>query len=142
MKILVAVDGSKASLDAVKYVIDHAADYKVAPSVELVTVHREVPKLPGMGAAVGKTQIQRYYMEEGEEVMTPSMKLLDKARITYQPHVLVGDPAQRVVEHAVKSKCELIVVGSKGRTAVGKMLVGSVATKVLQLSDIPVLLVK
>ena len=57
MKILLAVDGSKNSLDAVQCLIEHADWYREPPQVELVTVHLPVPKLPGMGAAVGKKQI-------------------------------------------------------------------------------------
>ena len=49
MKILLAVDGSKCSLDAVDNVIEHADWYRERPAVELLTVHLPVPKLPRMG---------------------------------------------------------------------------------------------
>ena len=51
MRILLAVDGSKNSLDAVQFLIDHVDWYRETPQLELVTVHLPVPKLPGMGAA-------------------------------------------------------------------------------------------
>ena len=142
MKILVAVDGSKASLDALENVIDHADQYREQPTIELVTVHRPVPKLRGMGAAVGKSQLDRYYQEEGAETLADAKKLLDRAGIAYEAQVLVGEPADKIVEHCQKMKCDLIAVGAKGRSAIGKMLLGSTATKVLQLSDTPVLLLK
>src|SRR2546422_3026109 len=68
MKILLAVDGSKYSLDAVDCLIDHADWYRESPEVELLTVHLPIPKLPGFSLAVGKSQLQRYYQEEGEEI--------------------------------------------------------------------------
>ena len=142
MKILVAVDGSKASLDALKNVLDHADQYREQPTIELVTVHRPVPKLRGMGAAVGKSQLDRYYQEEGDETLADAKKLLDRAGLAYQAQVLVGEPADKIVEHCQKTKCDLIAVGAKGRSAIGTMLLGSTATKVLQLSDTPVLLLK
>ena len=142
MKILVAVDGSKASLDALKNVIEHADLYREQPAIELVTVHRPVPKVRGMGAAVGKSQIDRYYQEEGEQTLADAKKLLERAGIPYQAHVLVGEPAEMIVKHCDKIHCDMIAVGAKGRSAIGKMLVGSTATKVLQLSDTPVLLLK
>lgn len=142
MKILLAVDGSKASLDAVKNVIDHVDQYRERPTVELVTVHRPVPKLGGMSAAVGKSQIDRYYQEEGEEVLAAAKKLLERARIPYQAQVLVGEPAEMIVKHAKKTRADQIAVGAKGHSTIGKMILGSTATKVLQLSDIPVLLLK
>ena len=66
MKILLAVDGSKPSLDAVDLVIRTFGQLRARPEVELVTVHLPVPKLPRMGMAVGKGQIDKYYREEGE----------------------------------------------------------------------------
>ena len=142
MKILVAVDGSKASLDALKNVLDHADQYSSPPAIELVTVHRPVPKLRGMGAAVGKSQLERYYREEGEQMLADAKKVLDRAGIPYQAQVLVGEPAEKIVEYSRKAKCDQIAIGAKGRSAIGKMLLGSTATKVLQLSDTPVLLLK
>lgn len=142
MKILVAVDGSKASLDALKNVLDHADQYRERPTIELVTVHRPVPKVGGMGAAVGKGQLERYYQEEGEQTLADAKKLLDRAGIEYEAQVLVGDPAEMIVKHCEKSRCDLIAIGAKGRSTIGKMLLGSTATKVLQLSDTPVLLLK
>jgi nucleotide-binding universal stress UspA family protein len=142
MKILVAVDGSKASLDALKNVLDHADLYREQPTIELVTVHRPVPKVRGMGAAVGKSQIDRYYQEEGEQSLADAKKLLERARVPYEAQVLVGEPADMIVKHAEKRGIDLIAIGAKGRSAIGKMLLGSTATKVLQISDIPVLLLK
>jgi nucleotide-binding universal stress UspA family protein len=140
MKILVAVDGSKASLDAVRNVIDHAGEYRAPPAIELVTVHRAVPRIGG--AKLGKSQLERYYREEGEQALAEAKKLLDRAGVPYQAQVLVGEPAEVIVEHAGKTGCDLIVVGAKGRGALGDMLLGSTATKLLHLSDMPVLLVK
>ena len=54
MKILLAVDGSKYSLDAVNCLIEHADWYREKPDVELLTVHLPVPKLPNMSVVVGK----------------------------------------------------------------------------------------
>jgi nucleotide-binding universal stress UspA family protein len=142
MKILVAVDGSKPSLKAVQLLIDHCDWYRSPPQVELVTVHLPVPKLPRMGAAVGKQQIEKYYREEGESMLAAARKLLDAARIPYQPHVLVGPVAEAIVKHANDKRCDLIYIGTHGRSVLGKALIGSTATKVLHISDLPVLLVK
>jgi nucleotide-binding universal stress UspA family protein len=142
MKILLAVDGSKNSLHAVESLIEHADWYREKPRVELVTVHLPVPKLPGMGAAVGKSQIQKYYQEEGEGRLAAARRKLDAAGIAYEASVMIGPVAETIVKHASAKRCDLIFIGSRGMSAVGKALIGSTATKVLQLSDIPVLLVK
>ena len=142
MKILVAVDGSKPSLKAVQFVLDHLDWYRGRPEVELVTVHLPVPQLPRMGMAVGKRQIENYYREEGEAMLAPARKKLDAAGVAYQAHVLVGPVAEAIVKHANDKRCDLVAIGTHGRSALGKALIGSTATKVLHISDVPVLLVK
>ena len=136
MKILLAVDGSEHALAAVKCVIDHADWYRAKPEIELVTVHLPVPQLPGLGTAVGKTQIQRYYQEEGEQALAEAKKLLDRSGLAYAPQILVGDPAETIVKHAKKAGCDIIAIGTPSRW------LGSCANKVLNISDVPVLLVK
>jgi nucleotide-binding universal stress UspA family protein len=142
MRILLAVDGSKSSLDAVQCLVDHLDWYRELPRVELVTVHLPVPQLPGMGAAVGKTQIEKYYQEEGEARLAAARRKLDAAGVPYEARVLVGPVAETIVKHAEDKRCDLVYIGTRGHTALGKALLGSTATKVLHISDIPVLLVK
>ncbi|HSA91071.1 MAG TPA: universal stress protein [Burkholderiales bacterium] len=142
MKILVAVDGSKPSLKAVQSLVDHCDWYRSPPEVELVTVHLPVPKLPRMGVAVGKAQIERYYQEEGEAMLASAKRKLDGAGIAYQARILVGPVAETLVKHAQDKRCDIIYIGTRGMSALGKALIGSTATKVLHISDTPVLLVK
>ena len=139
MRILVAVDGSKPSLKAVQLLIDHAAGwYAEQPQVELVTVHLPVPKV----GHTNKAQLERYYIEEGEAMLTAAKKKLDAAGIRYNAQVLVGPVAESIVKHARARRCDLIYIGTRGMSALGKALVGSTATKVLHIADTPVLLVK
>ena len=142
MKMLLAVDGSKFSLDAVKCLIEHADWYRERPEVELLFVHPPVPKLPGMGKVVGKKQIQGYYAEEGEAALAEAKKLLERAAIRYRASVQVGQIAEAIVRHAERTRCDLIFIGTHGRTAAGNMLLGSIATKVLHLATVPVMLVR
>src|SRR5436190_1677550 len=107
MKILLAVDGSPHSLDAVKCVIDHADWFREKPRIELLTVHRAVPKIGGLGAAVSKAQLDRYYVEEGEETLAPAKKLLERGGATFETRILVGEPAELIAEHAKKGGFDL-----------------------------------
>ncbi len=136
MKILLAVNGSAHSLNAVKCVIDHADWYRDKPEIELLTVHLPLPQLPGLGTTVGRTQIQRYYQEEGEQALAEAKKLLDRSGLRYEPRILVGDPAETIVKHAKKAGCDIIAIGTSSRW------IGSVANKVMNLTELPVLLVK
>jgi nucleotide-binding universal stress UspA family protein len=136
MKILLAVDGSKTSDAAVKCLVEHAGWYRDKPQVELVTVHLPVPSLPGMGAAVSKAQIQKYYEEEGESRLASAKKALGAAGIPYQANILLGQPAEQIVKHAAKAGCDLIYIGAP------QAWIGSTTTRVAHTSEVPVLLVK
>jgi nucleotide-binding universal stress UspA family protein len=138
MRILIAVDGSKPSLKAVQLLIDHCDWYRESPQVELITVHLPVPHV----ARLPKAQLERYYVEEGQKMLAPAKKKLDAAGIKYETHVLVGPVAEAIVKHAKDKRCDLIYIGTRGMSELGKALVGSTATKVMHISDTPVLLVK
>jgi nucleotide-binding universal stress UspA family protein len=138
MKILVAVDGSKPSMKAVQVLVEHCDWYRHPPEVELVAVHLPVPKV----GRLNKAQLERYYQEEGEGMLAAAKKKLDAAGIPYKATVLVGPVAEAMVKHAKDKRCDLIYIGTRGMSAMGQALIGSTATKVMHISDTPVLLVK
>ena len=138
MKILVAVDGSKPALKAVQLLVEHSDWYRDPPAVELVAVHLPVPKV----GHLNKAQLERYYQEEGEGMLAAAKKKLDSAGIPYQARVLVGPVAETIVKHAKDRRCDLIYIGTRGMSELKSALIGSTATKVLHVSDTPVLLIK
>jgi len=142
MRILLAVDGSKHSLKAVKCLIEHADWYREKPGVELVNVHLPVPKLHGLGVVVRANQVRRYYDREGRAALSKARKRLDAAGIKYSAHILVGPVAESIVREARLTRCDLIVMGTRGMSAVANLLLGSCANRVVSISPIPVLLVK
>ncbi len=121
MKILVAVDGSKTSLKAVQLLVQHSHWYRETPQVELVTVHLPVPRV----ARLPKGQLERYYVEEGQAMLAAAKRKLDAAGVRYTPHVLVGPVAEAIVKHAKDKRCDLIYIGTRGMSEIGKALVGS-----------------
>ena len=142
VKILLAVDGSESAVRATRTLVESTAAYKDPPQVELVTVHLPVPHVGGFsGVVITHDMVEQYYREEGQKALAPSKQLLDQAKIRYTPHILVGDVAKTIVEHAEKSGCDMIYMGTRGMTAMTNMLVGSIATKVLHLAHVPVVLV-
>lgn len=140
MKILLAVDGSKNSLDAVKSLIEHADWFSGKPQVFLAYVHLPVPKIGGFGPS--KSVLEKYYREEGEEAISKAVKLLDKAGLDHVDSILVGPVAETLCRHATANKVDLIYMGTRGLNAAANLVVGSIATKVLHNANVPVLLVK
>ncbi|HXZ96001.1 MAG TPA: universal stress protein [Burkholderiales bacterium] len=142
MKILLAVDGSSHSNKATETLIKHVALYKDAPEVLLLYVHLPVPKLHGMGNVVSREMINRYYLDESEEALARSRRMLDKAKIAYQAQSLVGPVAETIVKQAETNDCGLIYMGTRGMGALKTAMLGSNAVKVLHIGRIPVVLVK
>ncbi len=56
--------------------------------------------------------------------------------------LLVGDPATEIVRIAEEEPCDVVVMGTHGRTGLGRLLMGSVAEEVLRKAPCPVLTVK
>src|SRR2546423_4075082 len=120
MKILLAVDGSKHSLKAVKCLIEHAGWYREMPAVELVNVHLPVPRISGMSAVVGASQIRRYYDREGKAALSKARKLLDAAGIGYSPRMLVGPVGGTIVREGRLPRGGLVVMGTRRGGAGGR----------------------
>ena len=141
LKILLAVDGSESAVRAARKLIETAGWYKAPPTVELVAVHLPVPLVGFADVVVSREMTERYYREEGEKMLAAARQLLDAAGIRYTPHILVGQIAQTIVAHAHGSGCHMIYMGTRGMTALSNVVMGSTATKVLHLADVPVVLV-
>jgi nucleotide-binding universal stress UspA family protein len=141
-KILLAVDGSESAIRATRKLIETAGWYQAGPEIELVTVHLPLPQVGGFATTVvSHEMVERYHAEEGARALAASRKLLDEAGLRYTPHILVGEVASTIVEHARKTGADLICMGTRGMTAMAKLVLGSVPTKVLHLTTVPVLLV-
>lgn len=141
MKILLAVDGSEVSLRAAKSLLGHVQWFREAPEVHLLHVHLPVP----VGLAlhhVSRETLDRYYREEGEKALEPVLDILTHGGLTAMSHIHVGQASEVIVRLAEELACDMICLGTHGRGAVGNALLGSVATRVLQLANVPVLLSK
>src|SRR3546814_1453414 len=79
---------------------------------------------------------------EGVKDLAAARKLLDAAGVAYTSDIAIGDPADSIVTYAEQRGCDGIVMGTRGLGRVGGLLLGSVATKVLQLTKLPVTLAK
>ena len=70
------------------------------------------------------------------------LEKLKEAKISATPHIGVGETSQVIIDFGKEVKATEIVMGSHGRGALAGALMGSVAQKVVHLSDIPVILLK
>ncbi len=141
LKVLLPVDGSPSALRATQKLIDTLAWYKETPTIDVLTVHLPVPRVPNMGAFVSKDMIRKYYDEECAAMAAPSRELLDAAGVKYTVHQAVGPIAESIVQQATQTGSNMIYMGTRGMSALANMALGSVATRVLHLSHVPVVLI-
>jgi nucleotide-binding universal stress UspA family protein len=141
LKMLLPVDGSASALNATRMLIETLAWYREAPAIELCTVHLPLPRVPNMGQFVSNEMVQKYYADESDAMLNPSRALLDAAGIDYTVQRLVGPIAETIVERAKQAGSDMIYMGTRGMSALANMAMGSVTTRVLHLTHIPVVLI-
>lgn len=142
LKILLAVDGSESAVRATRKLIEMLPFYKEVPQVDLVNVREPVPVVGRSGTVTTHDMVQLYYKEESDRALAPSTQVLDEAGVHYAVRVLVGPVSQTIAQHALRSRCDLIFLGTRGMTAISNLVLGSVATKLLHLAEVPVVLVR
>jgi nucleotide-binding universal stress UspA family protein len=132
-RILLAVDGSPASDKAVRFLLRNVNPTPDGPEREpvMVTVAHVMPylKYPELRQA-GKMLVQRYE----DKVAKVGFQVREAMRL--------GKPADEILTEAKQEKVDLIVTGAKGLGAIGRALLGSVSTRVVQHAACSVLVVR
>lgn len=140
LKLLVPVDGSENSLRLVEYLIKWLG--RLAEPVDLHLINVQ-PSLHGdVGMFLSSEQIRDYHHDEGIKALREARDILDAAGVLYTFHISVGDPAELIVQFAHDQQCDQIVMGTRGLGSLARLLLGSVASRVIQLADVPVMLIK
>ena len=141
MKILVATDGSKNALRAVKYAAKLVDALKASSVITLISVHDDVA-LRHAERFVGKKAVADYLRDLSETDLAESRKALDKAGVSHDMSIRTGNIGAEIAAAALEGKFDLIILGSKGRSALKDLLMGSVAQRVMEMAKVPVLMVK
>ncbi|MFN3738611.1 universal stress protein [Hydrogenophaga sp.] len=140
MKILLAVDGSSYTKKMLAYLTTHDETFSAENSYTLIAVQAPLP--PRARAAVGAEIANSYYAEEGEKITAPVVKFLQRHGIDPKVIHKVGAPGEQIAKAATSGKFDLVMMGSHGHSALGNLVLGSVATQVLAQCKAPVLLVR
>ncbi len=130
MTILVGLDGSNSSKEALNLAKGHAKTFNAI--IELVTSMEK------------GTEAQQKEIEHAEHDLENSKELLEKDGISCQTHLLIRGmtPGEDIVEFAEKNEVDEIVIGVRRRSKVGKLVFGSTAQYVILNAHCPVVTVK
>lgn len=140
MKILVAVDGSPYTKRMLAYLAAHDEWLGAHHHYTVLTC---VPPVPSHAAAMlDRDMVNSYYADEAERVLKPIRSFLRKQGVDASYVSKVGAAAELIAKQAKSGKFDVIMMGTHGHGALGNLVMGSVATKVIANTDLPVLLVR
>lgn len=140
-KMLVPFDGSGNAQRALRYAISLARENGHA-EIHVVTVHDE-PELYGyIEAYVSREKLADLQRQNSEALLVTAEEILKEAAVPYEKEILIGDVAAAIAKRADELGCDGIVMGTRGMTAMGSLVMGSIATKVVHVANVPVTLVK
>lgn len=140
MKILLPVDGSSHSDRAVQHAIT-AVGGCAGREIHLINVQEPIDA-PELLSHMPMREIEAMQQTRGGDALMSARELLDKAGIDYVSAVLVGPVPETIAGYARENGCGKIVIGTRGLGAIGSALLGSVTTRLMALTELPVTLVK
>jgi len=136
-KILIATDGSEKNIPAVKKGLELGRE--TGSMVYAMYVIEGSPYVsPYMD--VFPDPVTEALREEGEKAMEHVRNMADGMNVG--THILTGKPAHVICDFAKKTDIDLIVAGYQGKTGFHRLLLGSVAERILRLAECSVLIVK
>jgi nucleotide-binding universal stress UspA family protein len=140
-KLLVPIDSSDNAARALEYAIRLA---KENGPFELHIVNAHEPPLVYGEVAVYVTEERAGKLQEqhSRDILQPAVEKAKAAGVPFKSSILTGLVPKALVDYAEAQGCDGIVMGTRGLGAVGNLVMGSVATKVIHLTRLPVTLVK
>jgi len=145
-RIFVRTDGSKTAQKAARYAVDLAKQLKA--SITVLSVFDWTSFIGSMSdasfaGAQALNPIESSLEEAAKKNVEAVKKLCDKQGVQSNTIVTTGHPVDDIVKEAKKSKADLIVMGSHGRSALAAAVLGSVTYGVIHRDmKTPVLVVK
>lgn len=125
-KILVALDGSDACMNALRQSFKLALDEKM-----WITVVAIDPPYLGDIDLVGISNIKEVLQGKGEAILEEARKIAEEERALIKTRHEEGEPFEKIVEIAEEENCDLIVMGRRGMAGIERTLMGDVTAKVI-----------
>jgi nucleotide-binding universal stress UspA family protein len=138
--VLYATDFSRASRPAFARALDLARHHRA----RLVLLHILMPPSPFLGDELPASfvDLQVRARREVERRLATLVGQAKKAGIRVETELTEGVPSEEILRAARRQRADLIVMGTHGRTGLGRVFMGSVAERVLQRATCPVLTVR
>jgi nucleotide-binding universal stress UspA family protein len=138
-KILIALDGSSNSMKAL------AQGKKIAAAFDanIILIYAvDTPIRTDLMERMYLETLEKASKEYGQKVIDKALEELKDFSGKASGFVKVGNPAEIIINTASEENAELIVMGSRGLSGIERLMIGSISNKVLNNTDISVLIVK
>jgi nucleotide-binding universal stress UspA family protein len=139
MNVLVPVDGSPASLRAVDFAIKIASQ---TPGTSLVLLNVQNISAMALAGAAMAGDLQEAASQAAASALGGAVEKSEAAGAIFKTLVRNGQAPEMIAEVARDEDVEHIVMGTRGLGSIKGLLMGSVATKVIHLADVPITLIK
>lgn len=136
-KILVPVDGSASSIHALEYAAERQ---RGSAGMKILVVTVQSPIRPS--GLLTRALIAEHQKRSASAALAPALAAVKRLKAQASYHTEIGEPAAAIVEFAKKKRCGEIAMGNSGSGALARLVMGSVAQKVVILAPMPVILVK
>jgi len=140
--ILVPLDFSPHAERALDLAIDLASNLGTK-TIHLLHIHHPPPiptPLPGSGPS--HQEVEERVLEDAAGALEVLSRRVEKASIGVEQAVYVGSPAEVICAQAAARGADLVVMGTRGRTGLSHVLLGSVAERTVAHARCPVLTVR
>ena len=140
--VLVPIDGSSESEKAFEHAIEEMAD----PTITVLHVVNPISSF-GYGeedyfdAEIYRAEVKRR-RERGEQMLEEYREAAADRGVEIETALETGRPAEKILERVEAGDVDHVVMGSRGRSGVGRVLFGSVAETVVRRASVPVTVVR
>lgn len=141
-QVLVGVDGSEQSRTALEYALSTFPDARVTVLTAVDPVDASYTVAPGPGAITDPPGWSEEAAERAAEILDAARETAAEAGREVETVDVTDRPARGIAEYAEEHGVDHVVVGSHGRTGMSRILLGSVAEKVVRRSPCPVTVVR
>jgi nucleotide-binding universal stress UspA family protein len=139
-RIIVPVDGSEVAKRGAK----KALAFAKLSNIKVVALHViNIPNLPSLYIYPGSVFYQKMHdvlQKEGQSYLDEIEKWGNQMGVTVSKKLVEGHPAEEIIKEAKEN--DLIVIGSKGRTGLDRLLIGRVAENVARHASCSVMIVR
>lgn len=86
--------------------------------------------------------IREAWEKQGQQALNTIKSLGNMKRINVEPVLLEGNPSEELIRYAEEEKMDIVIMGTHGKTGLNKLLLGSVAEKLVHHLKVPVMVVR